>query len=224
MSVSIEDLVASLSTNHIGQEAIDLAALQAQLAQTLFTNQLSSPSFFQSPEVNLNSSRRDPSHVQHCTTPTARTPSSASTFSWPNSVHEHVEHVRKRGISSARRQSVDEPWSDLDEMDEERMVEDMIIPDSPSLQSAYPWASYHAHTNASTKPLSAPPPTSIPTPTTTSCVDSSSPSLFTSTDPFYIQVSQSAQQSHSSLFSHTGQPSTHSPFLVGHCHVPSWDG
>jgi hypothetical protein len=30
MSVSVDDLVASLNANHIGQEAIDLAALQVR--------------------------------------------------------------------------------------------------------------------------------------------------------------------------------------------------
>jgi hypothetical protein len=87
MSVSVDDLVASLSANHIGQEATDLAALQAQLAQTLLTHQLSlTPSHpHTSPfvhGVSVNIARRDPANVQHCTTPTARTPSAAS-CTWP---------------------------------------------------------------------------------------------------------------------------------------------
>jgi hypothetical protein len=49
-------------------------------------------------------------------------------------------------------------------------------------------------------------------------IDPCSSSLFTSTDPFYLQASQSAQPSHS-FFSHVGKPSTHSPFVMG---VPAW--
>ncbi|KIJ70370.1 hypothetical protein HYDPIDRAFT_23482 [Hydnomerulius pinastri MD-312] len=233
MSVSVEDLVASLSSNHIGQEAIDLAALQAQLAQTLFAHQLSSSlssphahtsPFAHTPVVNVNMSCRDPTNVQHCTTPTARTPSSTA-FAWPVPGTEQMEHVRKRSTSSARRQNADEGWCDLEEMDEERMVEDMITPDSPCSPNAYLWSSYQGNTHGSATKA---PPTPTPTPAAisgmSSPIDSCSSSLFTSTDPFYLQASQSAQQSHS-FFGHAGRPSAHSPFVMGHCQwdVPSWE-
>ncbi|KAI0775473.1 hypothetical protein BC629DRAFT_709793 [Irpex lacteus] len=45
MSISVDDLVASFNSSHIGQEQMDLAALQAQLAQVLFHQPLAtSPS------------------------------------------------------------------------------------------------------------------------------------------------------------------------------------
>jgi hypothetical protein len=37
MSFTVDDLVASLSTNHIGQEAIDLAALQVHIVYIRLT-------------------------------------------------------------------------------------------------------------------------------------------------------------------------------------------
>lgn len=36
MSISVDDLVASLSGSHIGQEAMDLAALQVMSSPRLF--------------------------------------------------------------------------------------------------------------------------------------------------------------------------------------------
>ncbi|KAF9246843.1 hypothetical protein BU15DRAFT_69704 [Melanogaster broomeanus] len=219
MSLSVDDLVASLSANHIGQEAMDLAALQAQLAQTLLAHQLSlsSPHVHSSPfahGVAVNVSRRDPTNVQHCTTPTARTPSSAA-FTWPLPVPEYAEHSRKRSVSSVRRQSIDEGCFD-EEMAEEHFVEDMVTPDSPN---AYRWLSYQGDTHGSpTSAFPAPAPTPVSPSGMSSPIDSCSSSLFTSTDPFYLQASQPAQPSHS-LFTHVGRPSTHSPFAIG---VPAW--
>ncbi|KAH0839573.1 hypothetical protein J3R83DRAFT_488 [Lanmaoa asiatica] len=223
MSVSIDDLVASLSANHIGQEATDLAALQAQLTQTLLTHQLSlSPppphtsTFVHGVSVNIV--RRDPTNVQHCTTPTARTPSSAS-FTWPLPVPDHADHSRRRSASFARRQSIDNAWRDFEEMDEERTVEDMVAPDSPCSPNAYLWSTYKSDVHGSTtRILSTPASTPISTSNMSSPTDSCASSLFTSTDPFYLQASQSTQQSH--FFSHVGRPSSHSPFMMG---VPSWE-
>ncbi|KAG9317106.1 hypothetical protein JVU11DRAFT_1294 [Chiua virens] len=224
MSVSIDDLVASLSANHIGQEATDLAALQAQLAQTLLAHQLSlsSPHSHSSAfvhGVSVNIARRDPTNVQHCTTPTARTPSSA-TFTWPLPAPDRADHARRQSASLPRRQSMDDGWGDLDEMDEERTVEDMVTPDSPRSQNAYLWSSCQADVHgAASRVLAAPVPTSISASSMSSPIDSCTPSLFTSTDPFYLQASQPTQQSHT-FFSHVGMPSSHSPFLMG---VPSWE-
>ncbi|KAL4241324.1 hypothetical protein ABKN59_000085 [Abortiporus biennis] len=71
MSISVDDLVATLSSNHIGQEAMDLAALQAQLSQTLFC-----PSYDQQQKAH---------HPTN--TPTCRTPSSS--FCWDRSEFHH---------------------------------------------------------------------------------------------------------------------------------------
>jgi hypothetical protein len=223
MSVSVDDLVASLSANHIGQEATDLAALQAQLAQTLLTHQLSlTPSHpHTSPfvhGVSVNIARRDPANVQHCTTPTARTPSAAS-CTWP--LPDHSDHSRRRSVSYARRQSTDDGWCDFEEMVEERTVEDMVTTDSAYSQNAYLWSSHKSDVQGSTaRVFSAPGPTSLSASNMSSATDSCTSSLFTSTDPFYLQASQPTQQSHTSFFSHVGRPSSHSPFMVG---VPSWE-
>ncbi|KAH7931420.1 hypothetical protein BV22DRAFT_1115736 [Leucogyrophana mollusca] len=213
MSVSVDDLVASLSANHIGQEAIDLAALQAQLAQTLFAHQFSSPSCSSSPYTQNTVPRRDPGHIQHCTTPTGRTPSSS--FSWPSSGYPSSDATRRRSSSFAnsypRRASVDEAWCDLDETEEdERMVEDILTPSSPQTPSFYarhPQGMQHPSKPSNYPP--APPPSYNVTPTTES--------LFTAQDPFYIAQLQAAQvPSQSSYLGHVGRPSTQSPFLMGH--------
>ncbi|KAG6332635.1 hypothetical protein ID866_6457 [Astraeus odoratus] len=235
MSVSIDDLVASLSSNHIGQEALDLAALQAQLAQTLLSHQLSNaqsafPSAHASggaPHTSVHIARRDPGHVQHCTTPTARTPSSS--FVWPAHVAEYASHSRRSSTSSTRmrHQSQDDVLADLDDMDEEdaRAVEAMIIPPdsgvaySSTHPNSYTWSpppSKEAHSHSMSIPNPNPPP--VGSPVEMSC----SPSLFTTTDPFYIQASQAAQQPHhpsapaaASFFTLAGRPGAHSPFVMG---------
>ncbi|OJA17933.1 hypothetical protein AZE42_03478 [Rhizopogon vesiculosus] len=218
MSMSVEDLVASLNASHIGQEAIDLAALQAQLAQTLFAHQIS-PTYTSSSSPhsyacaqNANPTRRDPSYVQHCTTPTTRTPSSS--VSWPAGyMPAGLAQKRSNSIvrAHARRPSLDETWCDVDEMDEERMVEDMIAPSSPHSPKSFIWGCTG---------LNAP-----PTPTSTPIAIVSSPvepqSLFTTTDPFYLQASQApaTSQPPSSLFGNAGHPSNHSPFVKS-----GWEG
>ncbi|KAG8218293.1 hypothetical protein J3R82DRAFT_3907 [Butyriboletus roseoflavus] len=226
MSASVDDLVASLSASHIGQEATDLAALEAQLAQTLFTHQLSlSPSHTHTSAfvhgVSVNIARRDPTNVQHCTTPTARTPSSA-TFTWPLPAPEHADHSRKRSASFARRQSTDDGWCDFEEMDEERTVEDMVIPDSPRSPNAFLWSPYKGDVHGSAaRVLYTSAPTPISASNTSSPTDSCTSSPFTSSDPFYLQALQSTQQPHaSSFFTHVGRPTSHTPFIMG---VPSWE-
>ncbi|KAF8450926.1 hypothetical protein L210DRAFT_257981 [Boletus edulis BED1] len=225
MSLSVDDLVASLSANHIGQEAIDLAALQAHLAQTLLTHQLSlSPPHPHASAfvhgVSVSVVRRDPGNVQHCTTPTARTPSTAS-CTWPLPAQEHTDHSRRRSSSYARRQSIDDGWYDSEEMAEECTVEDMVTTDSSHFQNSNLWSSHKGDACGSvTRVLSTP---SMPlSPSNTSPPpDSSASSLFTSTDPFYLQASQSTQQTHTTFFSHVGMPSSHPPFMMGV--VPSWE-
>ncbi|KAG2147984.1 hypothetical protein DEU56DRAFT_730504 [Suillus clintonianus] len=195
MSMSVDDLVASLNANHIGQEAIDLAALQAQLAQTLFAHQISPSCAY------------DPAHVQHCTTPTTRTPSSS--ISWPAG-YMPIELTQKKRSNSivcprSRRPSVDEGWYDPDELDEERMVEDMIAPSTPQSPKTFIWG----YTGLKAAPTPAPTPiTMVGTPV-------ESQTLFTTTDPFYLQVSQAnaTPQPPSSFFTNAGHPSNHSPFV-----------
>lgn len=163
--------------------------------------------------VSVNVVRRDPGHVQHCTTPTARTPSSAS-CTWPLPVTDHADYSRRRSVSYARRQSIDGGWCDFDE---ECIVEDMVTPDSSRAQNAY--QSSHKGDGHGTA-LSTPASTPLSASNMSSPIDSYASSSFTSTDPFYLQASQSTQQSHTSFFSHVGMPSSHSPFMVG---VPSWE-
>lgn len=209
----------SFTPHRLTQELISLA-LQAQLAQTLLTHQLSfSPSHPHTSAfvhgVSVNIVRRDPTNVQHCTTPTARTPSSAS-CTWPLPVPEHADHSRRRSASYARRQSTSDGWCDFEEMDEERTVEDMVTPDSPRSHNAYLWSSHKSDIHGSAIRVL---PTSASTPLSasnmTSPTDSCASSPFTSTDPFYLQASQSTQQPHTSFFSHVGRSSSRSPFMVG---------
>ncbi|KAG2071850.1 hypothetical protein BDR04DRAFT_1153870 [Suillus decipiens] len=210
MSVSVDDLVASLNANHIGQEAIDLAALQAQLAQTLFAHQISpscASSSSPNPYGNASAIRCDPAHVQHCTTPTTRTPSAS--ISWPAG-YVPIEITQKKRSNSiicprSRRPSVDEGWCDPDELDEERMVEDMIVPSSPQSPKTFIWG----YTGLKGAPTPAPTPMAI----VSTPIDSQS--LFTTTDPFYLQASQgtATPQSSSSIFTNSGHPSNHSPFV-----------
>ncbi|KAI6035590.1 hypothetical protein F5J12DRAFT_32601 [Pisolithus orientalis] len=218
MSISVDDLVASLSSHHIGQEALELAALQAQLAQSLLAHQFSSSSpHFQHPHLSgphpcTNIARRDPGHVQHCTTPTSRTPSS-SAFIWPLPVQELASHSRRSSISSIKMQQCHEDivLVDMDDADEEdaRLVEAMVTPsDVPSKDALNSFSVPTSH--------------QLISPMDPSC----SPSLFTTTDPFYIQTSQAAaaQQSLStapgapgtaSFFALAGRPNAHSPFAMG---------
>jgi hypothetical protein len=194
MSISVDDLVASLSGSHIGQEAMDLAALQAQLAQTLFTQQISSNAIGKSTDMGGDG--------QLCNTPIARTPSSSFCFG-------HFGDRRSRSNSNAgprsrsRKNSVadDHSWP-VDEMDEdEQMVEDLLAPSSPIASPSF------AYTPRS--------PQSSPF-TYTSYNEASSGSSFTSTDPFYIaqvQASQNPQPTPHSLFTQSGRPAHTSPFL-----------
>ncbi|KAF9004778.1 hypothetical protein BDQ17DRAFT_1325570 [Cyathus striatus] len=64
MTISVDDLVSSLNSSHIGQEAMDLAALQAQLAQAFFNQ-------FPSSAAPTPIPRKRSTHTQPCNTPTA---------------------------------------------------------------------------------------------------------------------------------------------------------
>ncbi|KAG6896868.1 hypothetical protein C0992_005559 [Termitomyces sp. T32_za158] len=104
MSISIEDLANSLSASHVGQEAIDLAALQAHLAKTLFATSVTHSS-------NPQRVSRKTSFSQPCNTPT-----------YTNFAQFVGPQVVAAGPS----------WA-MDEMEEdERMVEDLLLPRSPN--------------------------------------------------------------------------------------------
>ncbi|KAG7445943.1 uncharacterized protein BT62DRAFT_932282 [Guyanagaster necrorhizus] len=174
MSFTVEDLVSSFSSSHIGQEAMDLAALQAQLAQALFVQDM----------PRENHCRRP------CSTPTLRTPSSS--FSWGPAI----------GQSSSRRQT-DEVMRDSDELEDERMVEDLLLPEPPISVAHFAVPSQSRPQHKSQKS------------TGTGFTAISSESNFTTTDPFYMAQLQAMQYNSPppSVFSQLGRPAQQSPFV-----------
>ncbi|KAJ7499318.1 hypothetical protein FB451DRAFT_1385017 [Mycena latifolia] len=187
----MDDLCASLSSSHVGQEAMDLAALQVQLAQTLFCQSMSASSSV--PQ------RRD-DYAQPCNTPTGRTPSAS--FSWGPMIDP------SRHSEPSPRRNTDDHFRDEMEEDE-RMVEDLLIPTSPVTPRQQQNSS-----GAGRPPQSAPayPPTET------------SPSLFTTTDPFYMAQLQAAQNygvAPPSVFSQAAFPSQQSPFMNFQRHNPT---
>jgi len=189
MSLSIDDLCASLSSSHVGQEAMDLAALQVQLAQTLFGQTMSSTSVPQ----------RQEEYAQPCNTPTTRTPSAS--FSWGQMVDP------SRFSEPASRRNAEDHFRDETEEDE-RMVEDLLIPTSP----ASPMSAKQNTPVVGISQQSSP---------TFASSDASS-SLFTTTDPFYMAQLQAAQNygvSPPSVFSQAAFPSQQSPFMI-HSNYP----
>ncbi|KAI0352712.1 hypothetical protein OH77DRAFT_1523048 [Trametes cingulata] len=218
MSISVDDLVASLNANHIGQEAIELAALQAcirrraQLSQTL-----SNP-------IPFNTPRAAPLN-----TPISCTPSSSISWEAGDATWGHRGSVS----SSKMRCSIDESPRESDEMDEdERMVEDLLFsPASPTSPSA---SFSRAPPSASAAPAQSSTPASalrqrkaslsmhmIPLEHSHHDLPSPNTSLFATTDPFYLASLQSAHAhtpASSSVFAQAGRPSTHSPFVKHHHH------
>ncbi|KAJ7162615.1 hypothetical protein C8R43DRAFT_303884 [Mycena crocata] len=185
MSLSMDDLCASLSSSHVGQEALDLAALQLQLAQTLFC---------QSIAVSSATQRKD-DYPQPCNTPTGRTPSSS--FSWGQMIDpsRHSELPPRRNTEDHFR----------DEMEEdERMVEDLLIPASPMSPKQQPTAAVRSQQTSPSYPATYQP-------------SDTSSSLFTTTDPFYMAQLQAAQNysvAPPSVFSQAAFPSQQSPFMM----------
>jgi len=191
MNLSVEDLVATLSSSHIGQEALDLAALQAQLAQALFTQSIPTP-----PSKRHPTSRRA-SQTQSCNTPICHSNTSSSfTYDQRTEVQWHIDTAAFR--------TVDEKLGGKEDMGEdERMVEDLLIPSSPmtpmqtsplfTFPPSISSLSQTSNSNASTSTYPTPPPESS----------------FTSTDPFYLAQAQGLQ-----AYSSSAQPSQHSSFLA----------
>jgi hypothetical protein len=179
MSFSVDDLVSSLSESHISQEANDIAILQAQLAKSLFGG-------------SSSTSRSGPSRgfKNTCTTPMARTRTSS--------------FVNWNGPASQRLQEL---HLDTDMEEDERMVEELLIPSSPiSSNSFY---------KSSAPQFSAP---FMPSSPVLSSSHSDPSSVFTSTDPFYIAQLQASQSfnnsSPQSVFSQNGHISQSSPFAA----------
>jgi len=198
MSISVDDLVASFSGSHIGQEAIDLATLQAQLAQTLFSQQIPS-------NMHGQNSRTDKGDGQPCNTPTARTPSSSFGFGQIGDIRRGSSSSMSR--SRSRKNSiVDETWRDVDEMDEdEQMVEDLLTPSSPSIMTPNFIHSHSQIPSSSRTPISS---------IHNTYAESPSASLFTTTDPFYMAQLQALQNPQpTSIFAQSGRPAQHSPFF-----------
>ncbi|KAG6853226.1 hypothetical protein C0991_005893 [Blastosporella zonata] len=175
MSISIDDLTNSLNASHVGQEAMDLAALQAQLAQTLFGQSIAHSSGPQ--RVS-----RKTSFTQPCNTPT-----------FTNFTHL----TESQGTMSAPTSwSFDSSRDDMEE--DERMVEDLLIPRSPTAStlqySLSSWSKSHY---------------------TSSNQTSDSSSSFTTTDPFYLAQFQGQHQKTAptySAFAELGKLPQQSPF------------
>ncbi|TFK43044.1 hypothetical protein BDQ12DRAFT_661782 [Crucibulum laeve] len=210
MSISVDDLVSSLSSSHIGQEALDLATLQAQLAQTLFGQTIASSS-----STNPRQVPRGPSHTQPCNTPTGRTPSSS--FSSWGQMMPAAASISSSSSSSWRGADEFPSRNAGDDMEEdERMVEELLMPSSP-MSNATP-SNFLFSQQIPPSPIS--PLTSYPYPSSSSVAPSaysaeSSQSLFTTTDPFYMAQLQASQNysSPQSVFSQTGRPTQTSPFM-----------
>lgn len=204
MSISIDDLVSSFSSAHVGQEQNDLAALhvspvprrgglsltvsQAQLAESLF----GAPSYA--------SSSRAAQRAQPCTTPTARSPTMSS-FNWG----EIDAGYRSRSSSISHRGP-----SGYEDTEDEMMVEELLMPaasSSSAFESSHfsqrtPSHSYHQRTPSLTSMNYDP----IPSPS----------SHFASSDPFYLQAQANAQSYfyENSNITQRGRPSMASPFVA----------
>ncbi|KAF5331567.1 hypothetical protein D9611_007560 [Ephemerocybe angulata] len=197
MSISIDDLVSSFSSSHIGQEANDLAALQAQLAQTLFaasSSSFASSSRFQSSPIPQGA--REP-----CTTPTPRSPVQSSFSSW-GEIDRPAYRSRSSSISLSN--------SGYEDTEDEMMVEGLLLPASASTSAA-------SENNHSIPFMQRTPSHSYHQRTPSMSYDSAPPaSPFTSSDPFYLQAQAHAQSyfyDNSNITQH-GRPGMSSPFVA----------
>lgn len=217
MSISVDDLVSSFASNHIGQEAMDLATLQTQLAQALY---------YQSQQQQQQWGST--SAAAPCNTPTARTPS--STFSWAM----HDAQARRRSSSTAssssmqhvsRENSMSGGIAEVDDMeaDDEYAVEQMMQTthysgtSSPvryrhdSLQGSSSPIAFAPHSRGHGRHNSFAEPTSSPMLT---------PSDYNHNDPFYAAAlaeaaARTAFQPQQGFFAQLARPSQHSPFYTG---------
>lgn len=236
MSFSVDDLVASLSGNHIGQEAIDLATLQVPFISRLSSSLLTGTNPHTPLQSQLAQSLCSPQQPAvsttnkpgHCNTPLAKTPSS-SYAQWADRGAGYpcdaVMGYRSRSSSvtscprRSRQNSIDEAnfdysqqrECDMDEMDEdERMVEELLLSTSPPSQ--FPGRYSHQRANSNSGYMASPPVPSSPT--------IHSDGHFATSDPFYLAQLQQLQQQQaqnpftttSSIFGQLGKPTQQSPF------------
>ena len=237
MSFSVDDLVTSLSGNHIGQEAIDLAALQVPfISPSFITGQWWNQNTHVSPQSQLAQSLycpqqatvHAPNKPDHCNTPLAKTPLSSYAHWAERGVGYPCDTVmgyrsRSSSVTScprrSRQNSIDEANfdyayqrdCDIDDMDEdERMVEELLLSTSPPSK----FVSRHSHQRASSNQayMTSPPTPSSPT--------THSEGHFATSDPFYLAQLQQLQQQQaqnpftttSSIFGQLGKPTQQSPF------------
>lgn len=110
--------------------------------------------------------------------------------------------------------SADTQRRDIDlDMEDERFVEDLLIPSPSSPATSYSMRFGQPHSPpALTSAARARSPTFSRKP-----LHNTGDSSFTSTDPFYlaqVQAMQNAHQPTHSVFSQLGKPAQHSPFMV----------
>lgn len=172
--------------------------LQSQLAQMLFNQATSlSSGGVQTPLGSF---------VQPCPTPRGRqTPSNG--MAWG------MVDASPSWSASPTRWSNNEDWPRefVDESDDERMVEDLLIPSSPSCSSSS--SSLRRAQSPSSRSHRA-----FPTTTSSGLPGSfNESSTFATTDPFYLAQVQAAkhhqQQLAASPFAQLGRPTQHSPFM-----------
>lgn len=225
MTFSVDDLVASFNSGgHIGQEAIDIANLQAQLAQTLAYAQHQHQQQFASPTHAL------------CNTPTtARTPTT-SLGNW-SAFEQHQHRARSRSSSvvegggmATSMETVNEDM-EMDE-DEELAVEQLLSPQTQvqpmpvryrgRAESLCAQQQNHSHAYAPTPASPSHMRGALADPEPMFVNDSSSPlsTSFAASDPFFAAAAaESTRQSQnhiqqSSFFAQIGRPSQQSPFFA----------
>ncbi|KAF4616145.1 hypothetical protein D9613_011443 [Agrocybe pediades] len=226
-NLSVDDLVSSFSSSHIGQEAMDLAALQAQLAQTL-------SAFNHAPLAHSYTSRGRGRTARNmdtrpCNTPRALSPSArcsrSNSFSGAMDFGDVSADGRARSSSESASGFYQNDDAFMDE--DERMVEELLLPSSSSStpstslsESTSPMQMQFYSTPASPSPFSDQ--NSSLSPTT-----ASTPSLFATTDPFYLaqlqleqqqaaqaQAQQQLLQNSQSVFAQSGRLAPTSPFAM----------
>ncbi|KAF6747211.1 hypothetical protein DFP72DRAFT_854717 [Ephemerocybe angulata] len=222
----MDDLVASLSSSHIGQEAHDLAALQVQLTEAFGLSGAPVSSFASSSRIPVSvptgSQRRG--RRQPCTTPTARSP--ATPGMWGDVGGRAGYRSRASSVSTSMSNQHYRGVGGYEDFEDELMVEDLLVP-----EASMPWSSSvstststgHHHTTPNTSARMNPS-TSIPVshqPSSISMSMSFSPatspsSAFALNDPFFLQTQANAQSyfhDNSNIMQH-GHPGASSSFAT----------
>ncbi|OCB84522.1 hypothetical protein A7U60_g8508 [Sanghuangporus baumii] len=226
MTFTVDDLVASFNAGgHIGQEAIDIANLQAQLAQTL--------AYAQQQQQQQQQQFASSSH-RLCNTPTtARTPTT-SLGNWSAFEQQH-HRARSRSASVVAEGGGMDTVTEDSEMevemdaDEELAVEQLLVPPHSQAQTSVrrrtrgdsifaQQQNYVPHTQSHSSQIPVRYSQTGADPASVS--DSVSPvsSSYAASDPFFsaaaAESARQNQQSQSSFFAQIGRPSQHSPFFA----------